>query len=720
MKKIGYSIIITALLILFFIPNIAEIYLEQKDIQLIGRELEIGNIDLNYFTGNIALEKVYLMEKAATDTFAGFEILEVNIGIWSSLFGAYTIESVLLEQPFVTVIEMDSLFNYSDLVPLPDTLAVEEPIQELDSVQTEVNYHIGPVQIRGLSARYGKLEQYEIGIDNLNFWLDPFSSSHQVFRGDFSFLFAKGGDLTTSFEVDLSSGQYQSEIKLDSLWLNQFTPVVKDFLKINHLAGYYSNEIVLAGNIKEDDLRLKGKVSLNSLRVIDQYSIEQLAIGELSIGIDSIDLANQHYQFSHIRVNEPYLSYAMYSDTNSFSELLYQEEPIDSMAQVVQDSTAAVALDQTDTVKVRYRIDDFALNGGSVEFMDYTPIHDFHYNINDISVKVDSINDAKAWTVVHLKALLNYAGSVSVKLDIDLNDSKNFAYKANIDSLPLVDLSPYSYQFVAHPVSQGMMYFDGSAKTSKHFLRSDNKILLDQMKLGDKRPHSESIKLPVKVAVGLLKNGKGEIKIKLPIRGNLDDPEFGIWRTVLNTLKNLVIKTVSTPLTIAGKILTINDKEVKEIPYHLLQTSFDDETSKVIRNIGKRIKEHKGHRAIITQQVNPSKEMKVIALQEAKKLYVKTLLNAEKEGKTTSFSSIDSGFQAFINRQVVSDTVMNLSEKCLSIVGKEKVNQRYLEIVSLRNKGFKEIMGGDKNVEVRTGKPSDSKSLRTVFKVVEY
>jgi hypothetical protein len=272
---------------------------------------------------------------------------------------------------------------------------------------------------------------------------------------------------------------------------------------------------------------------------------------------------------------------------------------------------------------------------------------------------------------------------------------------------------------VGSPVSNGLLYFKGSATTSAHFLKSDNELSLNQLKLGDKIKGNTHYKLPVKTAVSLLKNPRGEIKIKLPIRGNLDDPTFKIWRTALNTLKNLVVKTVASPITALGKVVTTADKDVNEVSYNYLQTSFSEQEKSLIKNISSRIKERKGHQAIITQYTNSIEEKASIALFEAKRLFY---------GDTVLFTNyhaqrvlpIDSSFQVFISQRVPEDSVMSLTEKCIMIVGEEEIEARFSEMVNMRNEQLKILLIDGDHIQIRTAEEDliSLKMQRPVFKIV--
>ncbi|MBK7898011.1 MAG: hypothetical protein IPJ99_01115 [Betaproteobacteria bacterium] len=60
--------------------------------------------------------------------------------------------------------------------------------------------------------------------------------------------------------------------------------------------------------------------------------------------------------------------------------------------------------------------------------------------------------------------------------------------------------------------------------------------------------------LPVKLAVALLKNGRGEIDINLPISGSLEDPQFSLGGIIVRVIVNLFVKAVTSPFTLIASL----------------------------------------------------------------------------------------------------------------------------------------------------------------------
>lgn len=73
--------------------------------------------------------------------------------------------------------------------------------------------------------------------------------------------------------------------------------------------------------------------------------------------------------------------------------------------------------------------------------------------------------------------------------------------------------------------------------------------------MGEKIESPDATSLPIPLALALLKDRKGQIDIDLPVRGNLDDPDFSYGGVIWNALVNLLTKIATSPFTIVGGLL---------------------------------------------------------------------------------------------------------------------------------------------------------------------
>jgi len=122
--------------------------------------------------------------------------------------------------------------------------------------------------------------------------------------------------------------------------------------------------------------------------------------------------------------------------------------------------------------------------------------------------------------------------------------------KASAKGVDLPRFNTYSAKYVGYPIKRGKLSVDLEYKIKNRALQASNHVVLNQLTFGDKTNSPDATKLPVLLAVALLKDSRGNIDIRLPIAGSLDDPEFSVGGIVVRVLMNLVVKAVTSPFSL--------------------------------------------------------------------------------------------------------------------------------------------------------------------------
>jgi len=128
-----------------------------------------------------------------------------------------------------------------------------------------------------------------------------------------------------------------------------------------------------------------------------------------------------------------------------------------------------------------------------------------------------------------------------------------------------VDLSPtspYAGKFLGYRLNRGRLSLQVDYQVSQRQLKAKNLVVLDQFTLGEKVESPDATKLPVKLALALLKDRNGKIEIDLPIDGNLDDPDFHFGKVVVHVLGTMMTKLVTSPFAVLGSVFGGKCEEV--------------------------------------------------------------------------------------------------------------------------------------------------------------
>lgn len=126
--------------------------------------------------------------------------------------------------------------------------------------------------------------------------------------------------------------------------------------------------------------------------------------------------------------------------------------------------------------------------------------------------------------------------------------------KITFTNTDLTSLSPYMEKFVGRPLTKGKLTTEQHHHIENNKLASTVVVDLAQLTLGGKVESPFATKLPVKLAIGLLKDTDGHIILDVPLSGSLDDPQFSIWGVAGQVLQNIILKVATSPFSLLGAL----------------------------------------------------------------------------------------------------------------------------------------------------------------------
>ena len=123
--------------------------------------------------------------------------------------------------------------------------------------------------------------------------------------------------------------------------------------------------------------------------------------------------------------------------------------------------------------------------------------------------------------------------------------------RAKASDLELAPLSPYAGKYAGYAIERGKLSMEVAYKIDADGkLDAKNQVILNQLTFGDKIESKDATKLPVLLAVALLKDRNGVIDINLPVSGSLDDPKFSVGAIIIKVIVNLLTKAITAPFAL--------------------------------------------------------------------------------------------------------------------------------------------------------------------------
>jgi uncharacterized protein involved in outer membrane biogenesis len=194
------------------------------------------------------------------------------------------------------------------------------------------------------------------------------------------------------------------------------------------------------------------------------------------------------------------------------------------------------------------------LQGGNVNFSDFFIKPNYSANLTGFQ---GAISELKPETPgdIEIHAKLDNAAPVDISGKINpLAKDLYLDIKVDATDIELSPMSPYSGRYVGYGIERGKLTFNVQYKVENRKLNAQNKIILNQLTFGDRVESPDATKLPVLLAVALLKDRNGVIDINLPIGGSLDDPQFSVGGIIWQIIVNILVKAVTSPFALLGSV----------------------------------------------------------------------------------------------------------------------------------------------------------------------
>jgi outer membrane protein OmpA-like peptidoglycan-associated protein len=190
------------------------------------------------------------------------------------------------------------------------------------------------------------------------------------------------------------------------------------------------------------------------------------------------------------------------------------------------------------------------LKEGNIHFSDFFVKPNYSANLTGVQ---GAISELKPETPgdLDIQARLDNAAPVDIKGKLNpLSKDLFLDIVADAKDIELSPMTPYSAKYVGYGIERGKLSFNVKYKVENRKLTANNKIVLNQLTFGEKIESPTATKLPVLLAVAIMKDRNGVIDVDLPISGSLDDPQFSVGGIVLRIVINLITRAVTAPFSL--------------------------------------------------------------------------------------------------------------------------------------------------------------------------
>lgn len=392
----------------------------------------------------------------------------------------------------------------------------------------------------------------------LNISVQDFSSD---MKGKLPFSIQSAVNKTGHLNVggDLGLDPLSTDVKLDlKLNLTDFQPYIDPVTKLEFGKG----DVIVKGDVNFSmDESGKPQLGFNGMANIDDFigqdKVQKKKLLDWkALRFDGVDfnLDPMKVAIKEVTADKAFTRFIIHSDgTTNFSKVFSGEASGDEKGQsgAAPDKGAEKASDPI------IKIDKVTIKNTSALFADRSLKPKFATSMEGLNGSIKGLSTAKnSRAKIDLKGTADKTAPLRIKGQVNVfNPDRYTDIGLDFKNLSLTSLTPYSGKFAGYKIEKGKLSMDLKYTIKKKKLAAENKIVIDQLTLGDEVDSPDAVSLPLSLAIALLKDADGVIDIDLPLKGSLDDPQFSIWGIVGDVLMNMITKVVTSPFAALGSLV---------------------------------------------------------------------------------------------------------------------------------------------------------------------
>ena len=319
-------------------------------------------------------------------------------------------------------------------------------------------------------------------------------------------------------------------------------------------AGGGMPAIAFAGDVTVEKFGLVDGLHNEELAGFAGLTLKGLKAGtspQLSVALDEVAVTSP---YARIIISgdpaKPYLEQLKEADQHiNLLAVLKPLAPPATPAPAVTVGVSATALPKIEVGRV-------VITGGDFSFTDRAIEPNVRMAITQFGGSIAGLSSEKlAKADVDLKGMVDGSGPIAITGKLDpLGAVRSVDLKIDFKNVDLLPTSPYSGKFAGYELARGQLVVDTQVTIVDRKLDSTTVVTLNQFTFGAATNSPDATGLPVRLGVALLKDGDGRIVIDMPVKGNLDDPDFRYGKVVVRVLVNLLTKAATSPFSLLGSM----------------------------------------------------------------------------------------------------------------------------------------------------------------------
>jgi hypothetical protein len=402
----------------------------------------------------------------------------------------------------------------------------------------------------------------KIAVDQLALKVENFSTAAGNRPGiDLKCRINQAGNLAVNGEVTLDPVTSELALTLKGLPMKPFQPYLNDQVDLGITDGRLGAKGRLTLTVpKEGPPRIlyRGGAEISRFAAVDKRDNQDFLRWK-NLFVEGADIATEPMKITvgRVALSDYYARVVITADGKINAAQIFSPPDKAKASPPKKAGTAGKS------APLRLNVKEVTLQGGRVDFSDYLTKPNFQTRMVELGGRVSGLSAQGTQPAeVVIQGALENRSPLEISGNINpLSQDRDTDLKLTFRNIELSPFSPYSGKYLGYTLAKGKLTLELEYKIAERQLQAQNRIFFDALTLGDRVESPDATSLPVKLALALLTDRQGRIELDVPVTGNLDDPQFSVFRIVIKALGNLLTKIITSPFdalasAMGGKAVT--------------------------------------------------------------------------------------------------------------------------------------------------------------------
>jgi len=210
-------------------------------------------------------------------------------------------------------------------------------------------------------------------------------------------------------------------------------------------------------------------------------------------------------------------------------------------------------------------IGEVVVEDGYGRFVDRTLSPPFSEEFSRLAMNLKGLSNAEGKRGrLAVQSVIGGTGAIQLQGDVAPLGEKLFLdLEGELRDFPIPPNNSYLDRLLAWTARDGRLSTKFRLRVEGDKLDANTEILIGRLEVapsGDRDEVKRRIGLPLGLIVALMKDGRGEIRVSVPVSGSLWAPEFSLGEAIWAAVRNVLVNVLAAPFRWIGRLFTRDNK----------------------------------------------------------------------------------------------------------------------------------------------------------------